>query len=290
MQAGKVIFKLLKDSSDVVAICADRIYPEVAHQLDTLPVLVYTIESANPSGTKSGTSSLDVVQFDVMAMSTNYSQCMDLGTAARGALDRIGGMINGIPVQSIDFQSQAIDYDYTTDAHVITQTYQMRVQFAGTVNTYSAIHSAPTYDFINVTMSSDRLDGGAVEYTFSGSTPTALPFDTITYKANTLMELVNPYVLAGGTGYYKLTACVTFKSSTNRQTVNLKFQQDGSDLVNIGKMVIAGADTSATITISEHTEITTSSSQLQCVVYETSGGTGTVTIEAVTYSVERVVQ
>lgn len=291
MEAGKVIYKLLKDSAEVGAICGNRIYPEVARQVETTPLLVYTIESANPSGTKDGTSSLDVVQFDVLCISTDYAQCMDLGTAARGALDRIGGMINGVPVQSIDFQSQAVDFDYTTDAHVIVQTYQMRLQFTGTVNTYGAIFTAPTFDFISVGLSADKLDGGASEYTFSADTPVKVSFDDTQFKAGANMELNTStgVITTTQNGYYRLSACVTFMSSHTNQQPTMNFRQDTTDLETIGTALIGRADQQHSVTITEFTEVT-QSTDFALMVYCLQNTSSTMTISAVTFSVERVVQ
>ena len=291
MQAGKVIYKLLKDSAEVGAICGDKIYPEVAQQTETMPLLVYTIESANPSGTKSGTSSLDVVQFDVLVMSTDYSQCMDLGTAARGALDRIGGMINGVPVQSIDFQSQAVDFDYPTDAHVIVQTYQMRLQFTGTVNSYGAIYTAPTFDFISVGLSADKLDGGSTEFTFSTSTPLKVSFDDTQYKAGANMELNTStgVITTSQSGYYRVSACVTFMSSHTNQQPTMYVMQDTTALNTLGTALINRSDIQHSLHITEFTEVT-GSADFALMVYCLQNTSSTMTISAVTFSVERVVQ
>lgn len=290
MEAGKVIYKLLKDSADVGNICGDRIYPEVANQVDTMPLCVYTIESADPSGTKQGTSTLDIVQFDVMCMSTDYAQCMDLGTATRGALDRIGGTINGVPVQSIDFQSQAIDFDYPTDAHVLIQTYRMRLQFTGTVNTYGAIYSAPTFDIIAVGLRENRLTGGANVFSFSGSTAVAVPFDLQHLKNTPDMDLHSSgRIDTTLTGYYRLTATVTFSASQSNVHPACYFVVETRQLNTIGATFIHHADDIASVTLTEFTEVD-STSRLWLMVYDADDSSHATTISAISFSAERVVQ
>ena len=53
METGKAIYYLLKDSTAVGNICADRIYPEIAQQDADVPFIAYTITDTTPSGTKS---------------------------------------------------------------------------------------------------------------------------------------------------------------------------------------------------------------------------------------------
>ena len=85
METGKAIYKLLKDSADVGAICADRIYPELAQQDVDVPFVVYTVTDTTPSGTKNATSKLDTARVELYCVSDDYEQSMDLGIACRTA-------------------------------------------------------------------------------------------------------------------------------------------------------------------------------------------------------------
>ena len=93
METGKAIYKLLKDSTAVGAICADRIYPELAQQDIDTPFIVYTVTDTTPSGTKNATSKLDTARVELYCVSDDYEQGMDLGIAVRTALDRVSGTI-----------------------------------------------------------------------------------------------------------------------------------------------------------------------------------------------------
>jgi hypothetical protein len=132
METGKAIYKLLKDSTDVGDICADRIYPELAQQDADAPFIVYTVVDTTPSPTKNATSKLDTARVELYCLSDDYEQAMDLGIAVRSALDRQSGTIAGVEVQSIDFDTSDIQFDPDQRIYVLEHTYDVRVQRTGT--------------------------------------------------------------------------------------------------------------------------------------------------------------
>ena len=132
METGKAIYKLLKDSADVGAICADRIYPELAQQDVDVPFIVYTVTDTTPSDTKNSTSKLDTARVELYCVSDDYEQSMNLGIAVRGALDRHTGTVSGVEVQSIDFDTSDVQFDPDQRVYVLEQTYDVRVQRTGT--------------------------------------------------------------------------------------------------------------------------------------------------------------
>ena len=122
METGKAIYKLLKDSTDVGNICADRIYPELAQQDVDTPFIVYSVTDTTPSPTKNSTSKLDTARVELYCLSGDYEQAMDLGIAVRSALDRQSGTISNVQVQSIDFDTSDIQYDPDQRVYVLEQT------------------------------------------------------------------------------------------------------------------------------------------------------------------------
>jgi hypothetical protein len=132
METGKAIYKLLKDSADVGAICADRIYPELAQQDVDVPFIVYTVTDTTPSATKNATSKLDTARVELYCVSDDYEQSMDLGIACRTALDRQSGTVSGVEVQSIDFDTSDVQFDPDQRVYVLEQTYDVRIQRTGT--------------------------------------------------------------------------------------------------------------------------------------------------------------
>ena len=137
METGKAIYKLLKDSTEVGAICADRIYPELAQQDVDTPFVVYTVTDTTPSATKNATSKLDTSRVELYCVSDDYEQAMSLGIAVRDALDRQSGTINAVQVQSVDFDTADVQYDPEQRVYVLEQTYDVRIQRTGQAVSYS---------------------------------------------------------------------------------------------------------------------------------------------------------
>jgi len=151
METGKAIYKLLKDSADVGAICADRIYPELAQQDVDTPFIVYTVIDTTPSGTKNATSKLDTARVELYCVSDDYEQSMDLGIACRTALDRQSGTVSGVEVQSIDFDTSDVQFDPDQRVYVLEQTYDVRIQRTGTAQVVS--------QFAGNTFTVEEVDG-----------------------------------------------------------------------------------------------------------------------------------
>jgi len=168
METGKAIYKLLKDSADVGAICADRIYPELAQQDVDTPFIVYTVTDTTPSGTKNATSKLDTARVELYCVSDDYETGMNLGIAVRGALDRVSGTVSNVEVQSIDFDTSDIQFDPDQRVYVLEQTYDVRIQRTGTAQVVS--------QFPGNTFTVEEVDGtptGAVnKLVFSNGTVT----------------------------------------------------------------------------------------------------------------------
>tara|TARA_R100001440_G_scaffold25369_4_gene41381 strand:- start:406 stop:2364 length:1959 start_codon:yes stop_codon:yes gene_type:complete len=141
METGKAIYKLLKDSSAVGAICADRIFPEMAQQDAVLPFIVYSVTDTTPAATKNATSKLDTARVELYCVSDDYEVGMNLGIAVRGALDRQSGTLSGVEVQSIDFDTSDVQFDPDQRVYVLEQTYDVRIQRTGTAVTVAQFPS-----------------------------------------------------------------------------------------------------------------------------------------------------
>ncbi len=152
METGKAIYKLLKDSSAVGAICADRIFPEFAQQDADAPFVVYTVTDTQPGDTKSSTSKIDTARVEVYCVGDNYDTLMNLGIAVRGALDRQGGDISGVQVQSISFDTSDVQFDPGQRLYVLEHTYNVRIQRTGTAGAVTL--------FPSNTWTIEEVDGG----------------------------------------------------------------------------------------------------------------------------------
>jgi len=206
METGKAIYKLLKDSSDVGAICADRIYPELAQQDADLPFIVYTVTDTTPSATKNATSKLDTARVELYCISGDYEQAMDMGIAVRSALDRQSGTLSGVEVQSIDFDTSDVQFDPDQRVYVLEQTYDVRIQRTGTAQVVT--------QFPGNTFTVQEVDGtpsGAVnKLVFSN--------DTVTIDGNTAT------IQSGGGG----TLTIQETGDTNSDTADTIEFPEGS--------------------------------------------------------------
>ena len=188
METGKAIYKLLKDSSAVGAICADRIYPEMAQQDAALPFIVYTVTDTTPAATKNATSKLDTARVELYCISDDYEQAMNLGIAVRGALDRQSGTLSGVQVQSIDFDTSDVQFDPDQRVYVLEQTYDVRIQRTGTAVTVA--------NFPSNSFTVEEVDGspsGAVNKLKFSNGAVAIDGTTAT-------------ITTGGASYYTLTS------------------------------------------------------------------------------------
>jgi len=292
MEAGKAIYSLLSNSTAVGNICGDRIYPEIAQQTAQTPFIIYTIQSATPSGSKTGTSTLDEVQFEIITFSEDYAQAMDLGTAARGALDRVGGVINGVQVQSIDFKTQGVDYDFTTNTHMLVQVYDMRIGFTGVAGSYNPINVVATYDAIQVEFTAQQKTGGSGAIVVQGTTPARLPFSVQDIKTSSIFDLASGatgIISVTGTGIYKITACVTFVSDGNNLEPHIFAKIETRELEAHGTAYIKGGSSNdhSTAVISQIAEIT-NTERVSLWAYEHTDDSTGVEIEHATLLIERM--
>ena len=131
MNVGKALYNILSSDADIVAICGTRVYPEIADQDAALPFIVYKVSDIQPSGTKSGSSSLDTARVDVYCVSEEYGEAMTISDEVRSALDRVGGTYTGVNIQSIDFDTADVEFDSDQRAYIAEATYNVRVMRVG---------------------------------------------------------------------------------------------------------------------------------------------------------------
>ena len=131
MNVGKALYNILSNDAEIVAICGTRVYPEIADQDAALPFIVYKVSDIQPSGTKSGSSSLDTARVDVYCVSEEYGEAMTISDEVRSALDRVGGTYTGVNIQSIDFDTADVEFDSDQRAYIAEATYNVRVLRVG---------------------------------------------------------------------------------------------------------------------------------------------------------------
>jgi len=293
METGKAIYKLLKDSSDVGAICGDKVYPEVAAQTEDLPLVIYTIRDQSPSPHKDGTSNLDTAGVEIISCSDDYSQCMDLAIACRDAVDRVGGTINGVEVQSIEFRTQGIEFDYITSAYIVTQNYDVRIQRDGTARTYDPVPSARVFNCLQLQLSTQQLNGGASAVAVT-STPARIPWSVEQIQTTTAIELISGgagIARVSQAGLYRVSCCVEYVADSNHREPHLYFQVESRQLQAHGTAYISGQssnDHSAAVAM-QIVEMN-ANERISVYHYDDSGVSGNVYIESAVFDIEQLSQ
>lgn len=122
--AIKVAYYLLSESSGVVGIVGDRIYPNVAQQGQSPPFIVMSTIDAPPTPTQDGDSAIDSYRIqldlfaqDIAAYGSGISVLTTLAAHVRTALARQTGLIDTIRVNGIQSAGQQDDYDTELKLH-----------------------------------------------------------------------------------------------------------------------------------------------------------------------------
>lgn len=133
---GAAIFDILSNDSDVSSIYSSRIYPNITNfDNTTYPMIIYTMTSTEPTNTKTSTSTLDVVDFQLALFHTTYQEMIVGQGFVRQALDykeegnypTTGSF--SVKVQSISFQDDRQDYidDFNEQGLFVSyMTFQIR--------------------------------------------------------------------------------------------------------------------------------------------------------------------
>ena len=108
---GKVIYNILSNDADVIAIVGTKIYPMMAGQEQDLPFITYDVLSDIPSQSKTGASLLDQYRVQVSAFGYVYATLMDLHEKIRTALDQQSGTVGTTVVSDIVFDGRNNLYD-----------------------------------------------------------------------------------------------------------------------------------------------------------------------------------
>ncbi len=116
---GKGIFNLLSNDSTLSANVGTRIMPDVinasASAARVFPYITYDIISVEPVADKSiaagGSALVDVFRVQINIYSRKYSELETLAAAVLSTLNRYTGTANTIKIQSVDYLTQADDYD-----------------------------------------------------------------------------------------------------------------------------------------------------------------------------------
>lgn len=88
IKVNKVIYKLLSSDDELKGIVNDNIFPLIANENTTFPFVVFSRTSLTTQYCKDGAYQ-DTVNIDVICVSDDYSQSLDIATCIRKILENI---------------------------------------------------------------------------------------------------------------------------------------------------------------------------------------------------------
>lgn len=116
MSAGKAIYAQLAGDAPVAAIVGTRIYPELAPEQETFPVIVYHLSAGDSGSSYAGNVSPMKHTLTILAVvektpgaGSPYATLDDLGVKIKAALDDQAGTWGGVVVQGAFFEDQSDD-------------------------------------------------------------------------------------------------------------------------------------------------------------------------------------
>lgn len=107
---GKVINKLLKDSSELSALVGTKIFPYAIDEEMSVPAVIYRVRNTVPNYSKDGFMN-EISNVEVLSYSNKYMNCLDISSAVRSAIELKNGVIEGISVVYIRISSIEEDFD-----------------------------------------------------------------------------------------------------------------------------------------------------------------------------------
>jgi len=159
---GKSIYTLLTNDATFAALAGLRVYPTTVPQNAVFPYAVYTVTGTNPMNQKDGVSPLDEVFIQLDMYSTSYLTSQNMGAAARLALDRYRGTVEGVAIDRCVIEGNADgDFDPDLGVYWVSQDYRFRVKLVGTVPSDAVFFREPFTNVVDNTVTV-TVNGGVL--------------------------------------------------------------------------------------------------------------------------------
>lgn len=126
VKVGNVLCKILTTDEKLKSLIGNKVYPLVANQDTEFPFVVYKREGTIPTNTKDRyTISFDST-IEILAVSDDYDEAVEIASLIGDALKGKKGIIEGINIANIDYESD--DEDYIEGAFVQKLIYKIQVK------------------------------------------------------------------------------------------------------------------------------------------------------------------
>lgn len=144
---GPVVYNKLTADNRLTGV---QVSPAITGQELTMPAITYVLGSIAPNDTKDGVSRLDQEQFSCIVFDKDYAKVQYMAQVTRDILDRFCGTVEGIYVQSIQFNGYGDSYDQGAEMYGVTLDFTARVVPAivpiGGIYDYSAADYSNDYN------------------------------------------------------------------------------------------------------------------------------------------------
>jgi len=133
-QTPNIIYKILKNNSNVYSLVNNRIYPIVADQAASAQqsYIVYRRTGSNLTRSKDGNSGLANLMVEIEIYTNSYDSLIELATKVRQALDGQAGELYGHSIQVIAYESTRDNYQ---DAAALDGIFMLQQDYLIIANT-----------------------------------------------------------------------------------------------------------------------------------------------------------
>ena len=129
--------KIIADYSDAFDIFGDRVFPVVAPQTSSYPLVVLTVTGNNPAPTKTGTSKVDNVVVESRVYAQTFEACATGDEKMRIAIDQFRGdvtfMSEVTAIDGIRYESTQQGIEPDSMLYVSVSTYTVRIKRDGLI-------------------------------------------------------------------------------------------------------------------------------------------------------------
>ncbi len=134
--------KIIADYSDAFDVFGDRVFPVVAPQTSSYPLVVLTVTGNNPAPTKTGVSKVDNVLVEARVYAQTFETCAVGDEAFRVAVDQYMGDVTFMgkitAIDGIRYESTQQGIEPDSMLYVSVSTYTVRIKRDGlTGQTYT---------------------------------------------------------------------------------------------------------------------------------------------------------
>jgi hypothetical protein len=134
--------KIIADYSDAFDIFGDRVFPVVAPQTSSYPLVVLTVTGNNPAPTKTGTSKVDNVMVEARVYAKEFGECATGDETMRIAIDHFRGDVTFLgqttAIDSIEYMTTQQGIEPDSMLLVSVSMYKVRIKRDGfTGQTYT---------------------------------------------------------------------------------------------------------------------------------------------------------